>query len=163
MKSSHLKKDKNISFAKITAESRDPARRLILEGFRERFGFIDPTLNPDLADPVSWYSRQGLLFLTGSLEGQIVCTGAVTYEEEGTARIERMSVKKEYRRQGLAARMLLALERSAFDMGYRKIVLETNRDWESAVQLYLVNGYAIIGENDERFHFRKELDAMEEK
>ncbi|WP_066172406.1 GNAT family N-acetyltransferase [Bacillus marinisedimentorum] len=162
MNTSHEKYSRKMAIAPLTADTQTAARTLILEGFRERFGFLDSTLNPDLIDPVNWYSEKGMLFLTGSIDGQIVCTGAITYEEERIARIERMSVKKEYRRQGLAIEMLHELERSAGELEYKRIVMETNRGWKSAVRLYLANGYEIVDEDEERFHFYKELDVIGE-
>lgn len=45
--------------------------------------------------------------------------------------------------------MLKALEGKAESLQYHKIVLETNKHWESAVNLYKSNGYIEESEEDE--------------
>lgn len=133
------------------------AKQLVLQGFLERFGFIDETLNPDLNEIVKSYSGKGEVFLLGLIGETLVCTGAITNEGDLTARIQRMSVKKEFRNQGLAMRMLAALENKAISLEYEKIVLETNKTWESAVRLYERAGYQRCAEENEFIHMEKPL------
>ncbi|MFD1020864.1 GNAT family N-acetyltransferase [Thalassobacillus hwangdonensis] len=135
----------------------DDARDLILEGFKERFGFIDYSLNPDLTDIMTTYKQPGTTFLTGIIDGTLIATGAIAYEEAGVGRIVRMSVEKNYRRRGIAKRMLDRLEAKALEMGYQQLVLETHEGWQSAVGFYSANGYKIERYEGERAHFRKQL------
>lgn len=89
----------------LTKEYEAGARDVILEGLEERFGFIDPTFNPDLKNLIESYAEPANLFLIGLGGEEVVATGALT--KDGTeARIQRMSVKKEFRRHGLAKLML---------------------------------------------------------
>lgn len=146
-----------VKFEPVTLDTQDIAKSLILEGLAERFGFIDYSLNPDLNNIVDSYLKQGNIFLIGSIQGELICTGALVYEEKNIGRIVRMSVKKEYRRQGLANRTLEKLEEIAKDMGYTRLVLETNIDWRSATQFYKSCGFIKLNKEDGLIHMSKEL------
>ncbi|MFC4559014.1 GNAT family N-acetyltransferase [Virgibacillus kekensis] len=146
-----------IKFTKVTEQQQDEAKALILEGFKERFGFIDPTLNPDLSNIYKHFNLEGNAFFVGFQMGQIICTGAIANETNNTARIERMSVKKDFRRQGIARAMLYHLEDYAKDIGYSKAILETNIKWPSAINLYQNNGYDEYTRDEQRVHMVKYL------
>ncbi|WP_188456307.1 hypothetical protein [Virgibacillus oceani] len=62
------------------------AKDLILEGFKERFGFIDHTCNPDLKDIFTYYNREGYAFFVGFHRDQVICTGALTKEHDEAGR-----------------------------------------------------------------------------
>ena len=145
----------NLRIIKITGEYEEMARNLVLEGLLERFGFIDHSYNPDLKDILKTYGTDGTLFLIGFIREELICTGALTKEKEDTGRIQRMSVKKKYRRQGVANRMIKELELLAKEMGYKKIVLETNNNWISAIKFYRKNGYVEYHNDGECTHFIK--------
>lgn len=134
------------------------ARQLILNGLEERFGFLDSSFNPDLADIMQHYSQPGFIFLTGIYNNEVVCTGALTEEEPGVGRIQRMSVKKSCRRIGIAGSMLQELEARANKAGYKQVVLETNNEWHSAIEFYRKRGYRLNWKDEECSHFLKILD-----
>ncbi|SDQ77557.1 GNAT family N-acetyltransferase [Virgibacillus salinus] len=152
-----MKTTTEVNFTKVTEQQQGAAKDIILEGFKEYFGFIDHTMNPDLNNIYRHYNMNGNAFYVGEIEDWIICTGAITKESESTARIERMSVKKEYRRQGIAQKMLFHLEKQAGKMGYSKIVMETNKEWPSAINLYNTNGYTPFKRDSQRIHMLKEL------
>lgn len=132
---------KGLKTVKISKEYEAAAKEIILEGFLERFGFIDHSLNPDLNKTTETYSRDGSLFLVGLVGEELVSTGALSNEGGGACRLQRMSVKKDFRHNGLAKMMVEKLENHARSEGYTKIILETNAAWESAVGLYKSCGY----------------------
>lgn len=140
----------------LTVEYEKQAREVILEGLEERFGFIDSSFNPDLKSMLTTYSQPGALFLVGILDNDVVCTGALTSEAHN-GRIQRMSVKKAYRRLGLAGQMLKVLEQQALQFKYKQLVLETNIDWDSAILFYKQNGYEQYLNDGECVHFFKKL------
>ncbi|WP_019416152.1 GNAT family N-acetyltransferase [Paenisporosarcina sp. TG20] len=146
-----------VQVLKITKQFEEEARKLILKGLEERFGFIDPAYNPDLINIIKSYSQKGQVFLIGVYDNRVVCTGAVSCEEAGVGRIERMSVKKECRRLGLAKLMIQCLELSAKQEGYHKVVLETNNNWQSAIEFYNKNGYELYLDDEKCSHFYKHL------
>src|SRR5437870_1312389 len=69
----------------------DAVSKLILEGLGEHFGFIDETLNPDLADIMKCYIIPGHTFLVAYIGSNLVGTGALIRENEGSGRIVRVS------------------------------------------------------------------------
>jgi GNAT superfamily N-acetyltransferase len=61
-----------------------------------------------------------------------------------TCEIKRMWTSDQYRRQGLAHRVLDALEDGAREAGYGRIILETGPRQPEAVALYTARGYSRI-------------------
>lgn len=139
----------------INEAIQERAIEIILEGLEERFGFLDRTLNPDLRDIQHNYIDKGYMFLVAMLDAEPIGTGALVEETEGTGRIVRMSVSKPYRRNGYAHMILSELERKAVEQGMRRLVLETNKEWHSAIQFYTANGYVQYAIDDRRAHMEK--------
>ena len=88
----------------------DAARRLILDGLGEHFGFIDASLNPDLDDIWQTYVLAGAPFAVAELDGELVGTGALVAERApgrlATGRIVRVSVSPHHRRLGIGRRLV---------------------------------------------------------
>lgn len=64
-------------------------------------------------------------FLVGSLDGEIVVTGAVKYLDNTTAEIKRIRVRPEYQRKGYGETMTLRLIKRAAELGYKRIRIDT--------------------------------------
>ncbi len=151
--------DQDFSIIPITPHFQDAAKQLVLDGLKERFGFLDRSLNPDLNDILGHYSQSGI-FLIGLCNGRVVCTGALTNEDGGIGRIQRMSVQPSFRRIGLARRMIESLETEAAEKGYTHLILETNNDWGSAISFYKAKGYQLDWKDDQRSHFIKSIEHI---
>jgi ribosomal protein S18 acetylase RimI-like enzyme len=86
--------------------------------------------------------RGGFLVL---VDGPVTAAGGgYRFFEEGTCEVKRMWTHPGYRRRGLAARVLDALEGSARAAGYRRLVLETGPNQPEAAALYRGRGYQPI-------------------
>jgi GNAT superfamily N-acetyltransferase len=59
----------------------------------------------------------------------------------GAGEIKRMYVKPEFRGQGIAERLLKALEEYAAEAGYRALYLDTKDDLTTAIRFYQAHGY----------------------
>lgn len=149
--------DGELQIESVTEATQSVAKELILEGLAERFGFIDYSLNPDLNNIVESYIKEGDIFLTGSIQGKVLCTGALIKEETYVGRIARMSVKKVCRRQGFARLMLKSLVVKARAKGYTRLVLETNVDWMNAIQFYISCGFNEMYKENGLIHMTKDL------
>nr|WP_252187474.1 GNAT family N-acetyltransferase [Anaeromonas gelatinilytica] len=103
------------------------------------------------------YIGKGETFLIGLYEDDLICTGGLIEEDRYTGRIVRMSVKKEYRRKGVATVILKGLEKVAKEKGYNKIVLETTEGWSKAINLYKKNGYTESKRIEGNVHLVKKL------
>lgn len=133
----------------------DAAKALILAGLGERWGRLDPTLNPDLDDIGRSYA--GGVFLVGTCNDQLVATGALLPEAPGVGRIVRMSVRRDLRGQGIGRRVLDALVAHARELGLRRLVLETTSTWHDAVHFYARYGFDITHVADDETHMVLDL------
>jgi GNAT superfamily N-acetyltransferase len=76
--------------------------------------------------------------------GVTAAGGGFRPHAEGVCEVKRMWTNPVYRRQGLAARILDALEEAATGAGYRGLVLETGPRQPEAAALYEGRGYRRI-------------------
>jgi len=91
------------------------------------------------------FAPPGGTFLVGFIDGQAVCSGGIKRLDGETAEIKRMYVVPAARRQGVARRLLDALEGAAQDRGYRLVRLDTGPRQQHAMALYVSAGYTRIG------------------
>ena len=71
------------------------------------------------------------------------------YSKEDTASIWRLMVDKEYRRHGLARKLVNIMEDFAKNAGYDKIYLHTHRYLDSGLPFWKSLGYQITIEEDD--------------
>jgi putative acetyltransferase len=70
--------------------------------------------------------------------------GAFREKEPDTVEIKRMYVHPDFRKKGIASKVLAELERWAAEIKYPYTVLETGKKQPEAIALYQKTGYAII-------------------
>jgi ribosomal protein S18 acetylase RimI-like enzyme len=116
------------------------ARRLILNGLGEHFGFIDETRNPDLDDIQANYIAQGHVFVVAERDGELVGTGGLRTVDEHTGRIVRMSVERTHRRQGIGRALVSHLLVAARAKGLTRVIVSTEHGWD-AIKLYTGCGF----------------------
>lgn len=153
-----IKDNLKLTIKIVEMKDTEDAKNIILEGLKERFGFLDHSYNPDLNDILKNYIDNGDTFLVGFMNQTVVCTGALTKETEDIGRIQRMSVKEEFRGKGFARQMLQFLESIAKENGFKKLLLETNKEWASAIELYKSTGYSIYQTDEKSSHFYKLIE-----
>ncbi len=71
------------------------------------------------------------------------------YTKEDTASIWRLMVDEEYRRHGLARRLVEVMEDFAHEKGYAKVYLHTHRYLEAAMAFWESMGYEITVQEDD--------------
>lgn len=74
--------------------------------------------------------------------------GFMRHADSGTAEVKRMWTAATHRRQGLASRVLEALEERAFALGYTRIYLTTGFRQPEAAALYHRQGYTRLYDPD---------------
>ena len=126
----------------LTIEPADPvgenARGLIhalCSEMSERYGAAPSPFSPSEA------TAARTVFLVAQLDGAPVGCGALRRFDDTTAEIKRMYVAATARRQGIARRILLELERHAQAFNYRSVRLETGIRQPEAQRLYESLGY----------------------
>jgi GNAT superfamily N-acetyltransferase len=89
-------------------------------------------------------SPPGGAFLVGYHDGRPACCGGVKRLDERTCEIKKMYVVPTLRGQGVARRLLHALEDKARSIGYELARLDTGPKQVSAHGLYASDGYAEV-------------------
>ena len=140
------------------AEDETLARRLILEGLGERFGFIDEGRNPDLDTILEHYLLRGHRFFVAEQGGAVVGTAGLVFEAGGAGRIVRMSVAESHRRRGVARALLRFATRVAQSCGLGELRVATQPEWHDAVALYRSEGFVPFGRDEIDVHLRRELE-----
>lgn len=148
-------KEDRISIRLFCQADQDTAERLILDGMREHWGHIDPSLNPDLSDIAANYAEG--TFVVAAKGEKLVGTGALVGENHDTGRIVRMSVAENLRRSGIGAQILRYLCRLAVTAGYRRVVLETTSSWTDVVDFYRAMGFRVSHVEEGNTHFVLDL------
>jgi len=141
----------------LSKENALSAAQLIEAGLKEYFPNYESKYNFDLLSLYDYYNEPQNIFFIGLIDDIVVATGGIIWEKDNTARIVRMSVKKEYRREGYASMILRVLEKKAFDQGYKIIVLETTKTWQEAISFYKKNNYKITDSDINDIHFKKSI------
>ena len=72
-----------------------------------------------------------------------VACGAIKLFSQSAAEVKRMFVHPDYRKQGIAVKILSELERWAAELGFSETVLETGKKQPEAIALYQKVGYHI--------------------
>ncbi len=80
-------------------------------------------------------------FFLITVEGEPAACGAFRPLDQRSAEIKRMFVRKEYRKQGLAGRILSAIESAAMQADYRILRLETGPNQPESLHLYRKFGF----------------------
>jgi putative acetyltransferase len=116
------------------------ARALILAGLCEHWGWLDPTLNPDLDDIAASYLAPGHVFLIAESGQALVGTGALVIDGD-RGQIVRVAVRPRWRRRGIGQALVFALLDAARARGLARAWMETNDDWREAIALYRRCGF----------------------
>ena len=143
----------------FTPADQEVAEAVIQAGMGDRWGDdYDPTSNPDLHDIEASYMTNGRVFLVAEMmDGLIVGTGALVPEGRGVSRILRISVSRDWRRQGIAKALVAELLAAARRAGSTKVVVSTDTPWLEAIALYEATGFIVTGTDDIETHFTLEL------
>jgi ribosomal protein S18 acetylase RimI-like enzyme len=141
----------------FAAADQEAARRLILAGLGEHFGTIDESLNPDLTDIAATYLAAGHPFVVACLAGELVGTGALRFVGEQAGELVRISVSRDHRRQGIAQAVVAHLIAGARQRGLARLLVETNHDWEAAINLYRRFGFTEVDRDAISVYMRLDL------
>lgn len=102
----------------------------------------------DLKDIEEYYFNDNGYFLVGVELERIISMGAIRKINEHTTELVRMRVHPDFQGVGIGFKILLELEKIAVSKNYKEIILETDERLNSAIKLYLRNGYSFWKEED---------------
>lgn len=148
---------------KNNSEEIDAVKEFLYAQIMNEYG-IGPTpkFHYDIEGIVEYYLSPSNSNFYIALDGEkIIATAAIraydvdyeffegVYSKEDTASIWRLMVAEEYRRHGLARKLVSTIEEFAKDAGYDKIYLHTHRYLESGIPFWTSLGYEITIEEDD--------------
>lgn len=128
----------DIRIARFDYAMQGAFKSLVLEGMAERWGWVDESLNTDLNDIDTHYGED---FVLVALDGALVVGTGILLIRATEGEIVRMSVRRDYRRRGIATQLLAELVHLASGYGVNRIVAETNAKWKEARNLYEASGF----------------------
>jgi len=70
--------------------------------------------------------------------------GAIKEYDPNTMEIKRMYTSEENREKGIGSKILQELEKWAYELSFKKCILETGKRQIEAIEFYKKNGYRII-------------------
>ncbi|WP_053218333.1 GNAT family N-acetyltransferase [Virgibacillus senegalensis] len=143
----------------INHQTQYMAKQVIFEGLYDYFGYIDNGLNEDLVCPADYYQGNHRTLFTGTYQGLIVCTGGLIREDERIGRIVRISVLDKFRNRGFGREMVTFLEKKARLLSYKKVILETNKEWLATQVFYQRLGYKPVGGQAGLMELSKDLEG----
>jgi ribosomal protein S18 acetylase RimI-like enzyme len=160
----------DIIIREATAEDLDGARVVMLDAVYRDFGTgYVPEWHADIIDPASFYvvpPRHTLLVAVDERDGTVAATAALDargpahppnprwlaerYPSGETAQLRRVYVRPEYRRRGLARRLVEGLlEFARADGGYRSVYLHTYPHSPGAMGLWRTLGKVVCDERED--------------
>ncbi len=132
----------------VSASPLDPASQPLIYGlideYDARYGRVTRpggAKSEILRYPVEAFAPPLGDFLLLQRDGETIAGGAFMSHDDETVEIKRIWSHPALRRQGLARRIMLALEESAGQSGYTRAYLSTGFRQPEAVALYIALGY----------------------
>ncbi|MCR8630444.1 GNAT family N-acetyltransferase [Paenibacillus radicis (ex Xue et al. 2023)] len=104
----------------------------------------NPGLDKDMERIEEIYLNNNGEFIVGLINDRIVSMGAYRKYDSETAEIKRIRIDQNYQKRGIGQLILTALESSAKDKGYQKLILDTTVKQLPAQKLFERNGYIEI-------------------
>ena len=160
-----------VTIREFRPEDANEVRRLFTEGqsqfaagFEEDFeAYTRESLQSDLADIQHHYIEPaGSCFWVASINGRVVGMVGIQRRDAHTGELRRMGVEIDWRRQGIARRLLKTAEEFCRRQGYTRLRLSTVTPLKPAIQMYQDSGYCQTGQDHYGsvtvLHFSKDLE-----
>ena len=126
----------SLSFVKTEVEN--PDARMLLEELNETLAGIlghNGTKHVCFDD----FSQEKAFFLVGYDDGRPACCAGVRRMDDATGEVKRVFARKN--RRGNGAALMAAVEETAREAGYSRLVLECREGNPHAIEFYRKNGY----------------------
>lgn len=104
-----------------------------------------------------YFGNKGVFYVAED-NGKLIGTIAVK-EKDGSAKLKRMYVAKDYRRKGIGKQLLNKIIEFCRSKGYKKIILSTYPQMKDALEFYKKNGFKEYKdkENHEQLFFERAI------
>ena len=122
----------------------------------EEFGFKEWENDIRKADN-DVYKQNGGNFWIAIENGEVIGTISLQNLGEGEGILKAMYVHQEYRNKKIASKLMDILLDFALDNKYKKIKLDTYKEFEAAIKFYEKNGFIRKQEIDNKYIYEKEI------
>lgn len=123
----------------------------------KEFGFKEWKYNIENMDNDTYKQNNGNFWIAVE-DGKVIGTISLKNIGDNEAFLKGMYVQKEYRRKGISSNLMNILLDFAKKRGYQKIVLETYKKFDRAINFYERLGFAKIEEIGDRYIYQKEVN-----
>ena len=103
--------------------------------------YINNSIKTDLGHIDQYYDKG--IFLVAVYGNKIIGSLGGIPESNIELRLKRMSIKKEFRRKGIAKQLLRKIEKWAYKKGFEEMVLGTSEIQKDAVQFWKDSGFIL--------------------
>ena len=125
----------------------------------ERYFVVESTDESVLSNPVESVIDKGGFIYFAKYNNEIVGTFALLKVDDNTYEIAKMAVTEIYQNRGIGKRLMDIAIQKAKDMNLEKIILYSNTNLATAVNMYFKYGFRVIPKSD--FHNNRANIKME--
>jgi len=105
------------------------------------------------------YTRKGHIFLVAEIDGRVVGTACLVFEDHARGRVVRMSVARAHRRRGVARSLLRRIIECAKSRALSELVVATQAEWADAMGCYRAAGFVPFDRDKIDVHMRLPLTS----
>jgi len=148
----------NIDIIEYSDKYKDCFRQLNYEWI-EKFFVVEQTDEYILTNPVESIIKKGGFIYFASLNNEIVGTFALIKVDNSTYEIAKMAVTEVYQNHGIGKMLMNFAIQKAKDLNLERIILYSNTNLATAVNMYFKYGFRVIPKSD--FHNNRANIKME--
>ena len=148
----------NIEIIDYSDEFKDSFKRLNYEWI-EKFFVVEQTDEYILTNPVESIIKKGGFIYFAKFNNGIIGTIALIKVDNSTYEIAKMAVTEVYQNQGIGKMLMNIAIKKAKDLNLERIILYSNTNLATAVNMYFKYGFRVIPKSD--FHNNRANIKME--
>ncbi len=130
-----------INFIEYTDRYKPDTIELIIQILVEEYGFYEFKKSIEKTDFNQYKKKGGKLWLAINEDNEVVGSIAVHRKSRHTVKLEKVYVKKEYRKNGIAKMLWNLALQYAIEKEYEKMTVATYENMKTAVAFYKKNGF----------------------
>ena len=106
--------------------------------------YLNRSLNEDLGSIYAHYNNNGVFYVALSEEDEVVGSLGAEYVDGNKFRLKRLSVKINFRNNGIAKKLLHKVEKWVLEKNGTELILGTSEIQEKAFNFWTSNGFKLI-------------------
>ena len=151
--------DKNFSISRFNNKHQFDVQEMVIEGLMDTahdYGgkvidgvnaYLQKSLSEDLGSIESYYSKRGSFFIAEH-NGDVIGSLGAEVENKDIYRLKRLSVKKLFRKNGVAEALLSTVEEWIKKQNGSEIIIGTSEVQKAAVKFWQKSGFVIEDINE---------------